>query len=129
VVLDLARSPVRGASGLWLLLLLRVRLRWLLGHHLAGHAHVLLEIRGHGDDRAASRSYADIPMRILAQAYDPAVPLVQLSPCCAVRVVSKDAGTWRVGLYIGFPPRGGRVVAGRCCWCERANRERAASCL
>lgn len=48
MVLDLGGAIRRLPLGLWLLL--RVRLvRYLLGHHLAGSAHVLLKVCRHGE--------------------------------------------------------------------------------
>jgi hypothetical protein len=49
MLLDLGGGPV-GEPPLGLRgLLLRVRLRWLLRHHLAGAAHVRLEVCSHGE--------------------------------------------------------------------------------
>lgn len=78
MVLDLAGGGLSLALALWLLLLLRVRLRLLLRHHLASTAHVL-EVCSHGEERVGSVTIlpTGVPMWILAQACDPAVPFAQ----------------------------------------------------
>ena len=116
MVLDLAGSAITGLPlglTLWLLLLLGVR---LLRHHLAGTTHVLLEVCGHGDERVGSVTilHTGVPTWILAQACDPAVPLVQRGRVAQWGGCIDGSGKLRrAGLYMGSPQREGRKGGSR----------------
>lgn len=77
LILDLGVLPIWELSLLaWRRLLLRVGLWRLLGHHLAGTAHVL-EVCCHGEEGTGGVTILRRAFRwqILAQASDPAVAL------------------------------------------------------